>query len=89
MAREGAEVTIVYLPQEQSDAEEVKSQIERESKNKNACLLLPLDLMQRENCLKAVEGKSKSISPHGTFDEVLMNGVIVTYGRACKAIWAY
>lgn len=56
MAREGADVSLVYLPQEQADAEEVKSQIEKESDGKRKCVLLGLDLMERENCFKAVEG---------------------------------
>lgn len=40
-AREGAYVTIVYLPQEQEDANETKRIIEKEGKK---CLTLPFDL---------------------------------------------
>jgi NAD(P)-dependent dehydrogenase (short-subunit alcohol dehydrogenase family) len=56
MAREGANVTIVHLPQEITDARDVKKQIEDESNGKQKCLTLPLDLVDDENCKKAVDG---------------------------------
>ncbi|KAJ5550345.1 hypothetical protein N7461_005043 [Penicillium sp. DV-2018c] len=52
MAREGADITIVYLPQEQKDAEQTKKLVESE---KRSCLLVPGDLRQRDFCRKAVE----------------------------------
>ncbi|KAI5810040.1 hypothetical protein DFH27DRAFT_172238 [Peziza echinospora] len=52
MAREGADITIVYLPQEQVDAEETKKMVEKENQH---CLTLPFDLMDYNNCKKAVE----------------------------------
>lgn len=52
MAREGADVTIVYLPEEQADAEDTKKMIEGE---KRQCLLFPGDLAERETCRKAVD----------------------------------
>ena len=52
MAREGADISIVYLPEEQQDAEETKAAVEREQRS---CLLLPGDLMANETCRKAVE----------------------------------
>ena len=52
MAREGADVTIAYLPQEQPDAEDTKKMIDKE---KRQCLLLPTDLAKRENCKKVVD----------------------------------
>lgn len=52
MAREGADVTIVYLPEEQSDAEDTKRMIESE---KRQCLLFPGDLSDRETCRKSVD----------------------------------
>ncbi|KAH9449942.1 hypothetical protein Pst134EA_026654 [Puccinia striiformis f. sp. tritici] len=58
MAREGAQVSIVFLEQEISDANQVKLQIDRESQefgNQSQCLLVPLDLMSRDNCFKAVQ----------------------------------
>lgn len=52
MAREGADITIVHLPEEQVDADDTKRQIEAE---KRACLLFSGDLARRETCYKAVE----------------------------------
>jgi NAD(P)-dependent dehydrogenase (short-subunit alcohol dehydrogenase family) len=52
MAREGADITIVYLPQEQEDAEQTKKLVEAEEKS---CLLVPGDLRERDFCRKAVE----------------------------------
>lgn len=70
MAREGAEVSIVYLPQEDPDAQEVKAQIEKESGKKDACLLIPLDLMKRENCFTAVE---EHVKKFGRIDVLINN----------------
>ncbi|RJE19288.1 KR domain protein [Aspergillus sclerotialis] len=56
MAREGADITIVYLPQEQPDAEDTKKMIEKENRQ---CLLLPTDLAKRENCQKVVNDHVK------------------------------
>lgn len=50
-AREGADVTIVYLPEEQPDAEDTKKLVEKEGRE---CLLVPGDLMANENCENAV-----------------------------------
>ncbi|SPO04329.1 related to short-chain alcohol dehydrogenase [Cephalotrichum gorgonifer] len=50
-AREGADITIVYLPEEQPDAEDTKKLVENEGKS---CLLIPGDLMANKNCLDAV-----------------------------------
>ncbi|OJJ86959.1 oxidoreductase, short-chain dehydrogenase/reductase family [Aspergillus glaucus CBS 516.65] len=52
MAREGADITIVHLPQEQQDAEDTKRIVEKE---KRSCLLFSGDLVKRETCYKAVE----------------------------------
>ncbi|KAL0936121.1 oxidoreductase YhdF [Colletotrichum truncatum] len=51
-AREGSDVSIVYLPEEQEDAEETKRLVEKEGKE---CLLIPGDLMDNETCKKAVQ----------------------------------
>ncbi len=52
MAREGADVTIVYLPEEEPDAQWTKSQIEKAGRQ---CQLLTLDITSEENCRKAVD----------------------------------
>ena len=51
-AREGADVAILYLPVEQSDAEETKAAVEVEGRK---CLLLPGDVTQADFCRQAVE----------------------------------
>lgn len=52
MAREGADVTIVYLPTEQTDAEATKRFIEKE---KGSCFLIQGDLRDRYLCQYAVD----------------------------------
>ncbi|XRM38042.1 hypothetical protein ABZX51_001481 [Aspergillus tubingensis] len=52
MAREGADVTIVYLPEEEEDAQDTKKMVEAEGKS---CHLFSGDLRSRETCRKAVE----------------------------------
>jgi FlaA1/EpsC-like NDP-sugar epimerase len=51
-AREGADVAIVYLPDEQSDAEETKRLVEKEG---SKCLLLPGDVRDSKFCRHAVD----------------------------------
>lgn len=51
-AREGSDVSIVYLPEEQEDAEETKQLVEKEGRQ---CLLIPGNLMNNQDCKMAVE----------------------------------
>ncbi len=51
-AREGADVAIVYLKEEQSDAEEVRRAVEAEGRK---CLLIPGDVTDPAFCRQAVE----------------------------------
>lgn len=51
-AREGSDVSIVFLPEEKEDAEETKKMVEKEGRS---CLLIPGDLMDNETCRGAVE----------------------------------
>ncbi|PYI01963.1 oxidoreductase [Aspergillus sclerotiicarbonarius CBS 121057] len=52
MAREGADVTIVYLPEEEEDAQDTKKMVESEGRS---CHLFGGNLANRETCHKAVE----------------------------------
>lgn len=45
-------MSIVYLPEEQQDAEETKKMVEKEGRK---CLLIAGDLMDNETCRKAVQ----------------------------------
>jgi NAD(P)-dependent dehydrogenase (short-subunit alcohol dehydrogenase family) len=51
-AREGADVAIVYLPEEQPDAEETRDAVEATGRR---CLLLPGDLADGDFCRETVE----------------------------------
>ena len=51
-AREGADVAIVYLPEEQADAEETCAAIEKAGRQ---CLLIPGDVTDPEFCYDAVD----------------------------------
>ncbi|HYE24347.1 MAG TPA: SDR family oxidoreductase [Clostridia bacterium] len=51
-AKEGCDVAIVYLPQEERDAEETREAIEAEGRR---CVLIPGDLTDPEFCSEAVE----------------------------------
>jgi NAD(P)-dependent dehydrogenase (short-subunit alcohol dehydrogenase family) len=66
-AREGADVAISYLPQEQSDAELVKQSIEAVGRS---CLLLPADLSREAACKEIVE---KTVKHFGRLDVLVSN----------------
>lgn len=57
MAREGADVSIVYLPEEEKDAQWTKKQIEKAGRKAN---LMALNVREEENCKKAVDGHIKA-----------------------------
>lgn len=61
MAREGADISIVYLPAEQGDAENAKLLIEKEGQT---CILIAGDLRDRNFCRHAVE---EHVKQSGTF----------------------
>ncbi|KMU72786.1 oxidoreductase [Coccidioides immitis RMSCC 3703] len=67
MAREGADVTIVFLPEEQEDANDTKKAVEREGKK---CLLVPGNLMNNDNCKKAVD---EHVSAYDRVDVLVNN----------------
>src|SRR5947209_20554859 len=66
-AREGADVAIVYLPAEQSDAEETKQAVEAEGRK---CVLIPGDLCDPDFCRAAVERTVKEL---GKLDVLVSN----------------
>jgi len=66
-AKEGADVTIVYLPEEEGDAQETKNLVEKEGKE---CLLIAGDLMDNETCKKAI---SKHIEKFNNLDILVNN----------------
>lgn len=58
-AREGANVAIVYLKEEEKDAQETKQLIEKEGRK---CLLIPGDVRTSDFCNQAVEKTVKEFS---------------------------
>ncbi len=66
-AREGADVAIVYLAVEQSDADETKQAIEREGRR---CLLLPGDVTDFEFCKNAI---AQTVKEFGKLDILVNN----------------
>jgi len=73
-AMEGADVAIVYLPEEQGDAELTKVNVEKYGKR---CLLLPLDIQIEANCAKAVQD---TLTAFGSID-ILINNASVMYSQ--------
>lgn len=57
-AREGADVAIVYLPVEQTDAEEIQQEIEALGRK---CFLIPGDLTEEAFCKEAVQQAVKHL----------------------------
>lgn len=66
-AREGADVAISYLPEEQRDAEVVKDLIEQAGRR---VLLLPGDLREEEKCIEAVRKTTEAL---GGLDILILN----------------
>ncbi|TKA55530.1 hypothetical protein B0A53_02706 [Rhodotorula sp. CCFEE 5036] len=69
-AYEGANVAIVYLPQEQKDAENVRDYINEKTSGLRKTLLLPLDLKSEANCIKAVQ---ETVANFGRLDVLFNN----------------
>ena len=66
-AREGADVAIVYLPQEDADAQETRLAVEKEGRK---CLLLPGDVSSSAFCTTAVE---QTVQTFGKLDILVNN----------------
>ncbi|CAI7606606.1 unnamed protein product [Penicillium pancosmium] len=72
MAREGADVSICYLPVEQSDAEDTKKMVEAENQK---CHLIPGDLRKYEFCQEVVQDH---LQFHGALN-ILVNNASKQY----------
>ena len=66
-AREGADVAIGFLPEEKSDAEDIKRSVESLGRR---CLLLPADLTRAAACAEVVE---KTVRHFGRLDILVSN----------------
>jgi len=74
-AREGADVAIVYLPEEQSDAEHVKAHVEKEGRR---ALLIPGDVTGSSFCNDAV---ARVVKEFGRLD-ILVNNAAYMHQKA-------
>jgi NAD(P)-dependent dehydrogenase (short-subunit alcohol dehydrogenase family) len=66
-AREGADVAIIFLPQEKTDAQETLQAVEREG---SRCLLIPGDVSDPDFCREAV---NKTVKEFGKLDVLVNN----------------
>jgi NAD(P)-dependent dehydrogenase (short-subunit alcohol dehydrogenase family) len=71
-AREGADVAISYLAEEQADAEETRAFVEKAGRR---CLLLPGDVRDRELCQSLVE---RTVAELGALDILVNNAAAQT-----------
>jgi NAD(P)-dependent dehydrogenase (short-subunit alcohol dehydrogenase family) len=71
-AREGADVAIIHLPEEQEDADNVKHLVEAEGRR---CVHLPGDVKDSDFCRRAVE---RTVEQLGGLD-ILVNNAAVMY----------
>jgi NAD(P)-dependent dehydrogenase (short-subunit alcohol dehydrogenase family) len=66
-AREGADIAIVYLPEEEQDAQETRREVEAQGRR---CLLLPGDLCDADFCKECVE---KTVRHYGALNILVSN----------------
>src|SRR5690349_5766150 len=79
-AREGADVAIIYLAVEQSDAEETKAAVEKEGRR---CVLIPGNVTDPEFCRSAVERTVKEL---GKLDILVNNAAYQTQQESVEDI---
>jgi NAD(P)-dependent dehydrogenase (short-subunit alcohol dehydrogenase family) len=79
-AREGADVAIVYLPPEQTDAEHVKHHVEREG---GRCVLIPGDVTNSAFCERAV---AQTVKEFGALDILVNNAAVMSQRNALEEI---
>jgi NAD(P)-dependent dehydrogenase (short-subunit alcohol dehydrogenase family) len=79
-AREGADVAIVYLKEEQTDAEETARQIEKEG---GKSLLIPGDVKSAKFCEKAVK---KTVGKLGKLDILVNNAAFQKHQKSIDEV---
>lgn len=79
-AREGADVAIVYLPEEQSDAEETRDAVSGEG---TRCLLIPGDVRDPSFCEHAVR---RAIDEYGQLDILVNNAAFQQHQKSIEDI---
>src|SRR5205085_9854662 len=79
-AREGADVEIVYTPEEQRDADETRSAVEKEGRR---ALLITGDVQDAEFCERAV---NQTVSKFGKLDILVNNAAFQNQQEGLEAI---
>ena len=79
-AREGADVAIVYLPEEEVDAKETAKHVENEGRK---CLLIPGDVKDSKFCEKAIE---KTVKEFGRLDVLVNNAAFQQHQKSPEDI---
>ncbi|HYN84400.1 MAG TPA: SDR family oxidoreductase [Pyrinomonadaceae bacterium] len=79
-AREGADVAIVYLEEEQSDAEETRRAVEAEGRR---CVLLPGDVRDAEFCRRAV---GRAVAEFGKLDILVNNAAFQQHQKTLEDV---
>lgn len=79
-AREGADIAIVYLPVEESDAQTTREAVEAEGRR---ALLIPGDVQQSKFCSEAVE---RTIDTFGRLDIVVNNAAYQQHQKSIEDI---
>jgi len=79
-AREGADVAIVYLPEEEVDAKETAKHVENEGRK---CLLIPGDVKDSKFCEKAIE---KTVKEFGQLDVLVNNAAFQQHQKSPEDI---
>ncbi len=79
-AREGADVAISYLADEQADAEDTRGWVEKAGRR---CLLLPGDLRDRDHCTALVE---RTVAELGGIDILVNNAAAQTINEGLDSI---
>jgi hypothetical protein len=79
-AREGADVAISYLADEQADAEETRAWVEKAGRR---CLLLPGDLRDRDHCAALV---TRTVGELGKLDILVNNAAAQTMNEGLDSI---
>ncbi|WP_375270304.1 SDR family oxidoreductase [Sphingomonas sp.] len=79
-AREGADVAISYLAEEQADAEETRAWVERAGRR---CLLLPGDLRDRDHCAALV---TRTVDELGRIDILVNNAAAQTMNEGLETV---
>jgi NAD(P)-dependent dehydrogenase (short-subunit alcohol dehydrogenase family) len=79
-AREGADVAIVYLPEEQVDADETREAIEREGRR---ALLIPGDVRESAFCREAV---GQTVNEFGKLDILVNNAAFQQHQESLEDV---